>query len=109
LQDAGLSTSQLAGTFSQRVILLLGKEDNKTNDKYLRKTQKAMEQGEHRLARGQKFYESIQTFCAQAKVKNHWKILEVSGVSHSPQKMSNKAARLIDQFCKNVVKKKKTK
>ncbi len=96
LKNTSLAEQQLMVSFSKRLIVLLGEQDNEneTRGTFLRSTT-ADKQGLHRLARGTYFFETAK---AKAKALNtdfNWQLSLVPNVGHDQQNMGQAAARLL--------------
>lgn len=75
---------------NKKMVIFRGVED--TGTKYLRKTQKANEQGATRFARAKYMYD-------QGVIKNSrlkWQLIDVAGVGHSSSGMSKRAVEFLN-------------
>jgi len=86
----------LAQAFQKNLIILLGAKDNDPKLGIFRKTDLAMKQGGHRLARGSNFYQAAQQLQAKHQLKFRWKIDTVANVGHNYRKMSQNAVRWLE-------------
>ena len=85
----------LSWSFKQKLIILLGQDDDNENHRSLRTTQKAKAQGPHRLARGLYFYRTAKEMAQRLATPFFWKISVVPGVGHSGWRMADPAADLL--------------
>ncbi len=95
LGDSGLEKNTLKQILTKKLIILLGTKDTDENDKHLRQTPQANEQGTHRLARGQFFYETAKKIAMEENIDFQWQLIEIEGVDHSNLKMSKAAMNLM--------------
>ncbi len=95
LKNTEANSDQLKEAFGQRFGLLLGEADTDPNHESLRKTPEAMQQGPHRLARGQEYFRQSRELAKELRTKFQWQIATVPGAGHSNSKMSSAAARFI--------------
>lgn len=95
LKNSGVDLKSISVSFGKHLIILLGKNDTDENHKYLSKTDGAMEQGKHRLARGRSFYKMAKNSAKNQKVQLKWKLKEVPGIGHNNSKISIRAATLL--------------
>ena len=85
----------LSQSFKQKLIIMLGQDDDDENHRSLRTTQKAMAQGSHRLARGRYFYRTAKEMAQRLRAPFFWEISVVPGVGHSGRRMADPAADLL--------------
>ena len=85
----------LSQSFKQKLIIMLGQDDDDENHRSLRTTQKAMAQGPHRLARGRYFYRTAKEMAQRLRAPFFWEISVVPGVGHSGRRMADPAADLL--------------
>jgi hypothetical protein len=95
IDGAKVSKKQVKDALGKELILLLGTEDINPNHKYLRNTREARAQGDHRFARGQKYYAHAYGLAEKYKTPFNWKLIPVPGVAHSNAGMSKEAAKYI--------------
>ncbi|MBK19117.1 MAG: alpha/beta hydrolase [Rhodospirillaceae bacterium] len=95
LKGTDSATKKLRDAFGQKLTILLGTDDNDESHKTLRKTEGALQQGSHRLARGRNFYQRSMEIAAQKKLSFRWQIREVPGVAHSGRGMAEPAANIL--------------
>ncbi|EAZ91941.1 alpha/beta hydrolase [Crocosphaera chwakensis] len=95
LGNSGIEKNTLKQILTKKLIILLGTKDTNENDKHLRQTPQANEQGKHRLARGQFFYETAKKIAMKENINFQWQLIEVEGVNHSNLEMSKAAINLI--------------
>lgn len=93
LGNSGTKLKRVANSFTKRLIILVGEKD--TNKKNLRRTPEAMAQGENRLVRGLKFYETAVESAERQKTKLKWRLKTIPDVGHSNSQMTPHAARLL--------------
>lgn len=98
---AGLAGShadedQLGLALGRQVVVLLGTADNDPQDPYLSRSDAAMRQGPHRLARGKEFFGRLQQAAEERGVALDWRLELAEGVGHSNADMAALAARLIE-------------
>ena len=86
----------LTQAFQKNLIILLGAKDNNPKLGVFRKTDLAMKQGGHRLARGSNFYQAARQLQAKHQLKFRWKIDTVANVGHNYRKMSQSAVRWLE-------------
>ena len=84
---------QLRHGLETRLVVLLGSDDTDTNAESLRNTPEAEAQGDHRLERGQVFYEAGRRLAKRHGAAFAWHLLVVPGVAHEHSPMA-RAARL---------------
>jgi poly(3-hydroxybutyrate) depolymerase len=92
LRGAGVDRRQVARVFGRRLVVLLGDHDTDPNHHQLSRTPGALAQGEHRLARGQAFYERARQTAADMGAPFAWSLTIVPGVAHSNARMAPHAA-----------------
>lgn len=95
LKDSGIVSSSVSNSFGKHLIILLGDKDTDPNHKSLRRTNEAMQQGEHRFARGHHFYKTAVTAAEEQNVPLKWQLKVVPGVEHHDSDMSPAAAELL--------------
>jgi len=89
------SLSVLGKFLGKDVTILLGDKDVDTNHRSLRRTPQAMQQGAHRFARGNNFYEACRLKAQSLGVTFSWGLQEVPGAAHSNAAMAPNAAALL--------------
>lgn len=87
--------STLKAALQQRLIILLGEEDNDPNHRFLRRTPEAIAQGSHRLSRGEAFFNSGRKKASELGVEFAWKLVSVPDVGHENSKMAMAAAEFL--------------
>ncbi len=95
LAEAPVCNVRLARALKQRLIILLGEEDNDERHHSLRRSPEALEQGEHRLERGHFFVETGRLAAERLAVPFGWKIETVPKAKHCDSQMSTAAARCL--------------
>lgn len=95
LLGAGVSENSLRAALSRNVTVLLGDQDIDTEGDSLRRTPEAMEQGPHRFARGQYFFERAVVSSENLGAEFNWQLVVVPGSDHDNAKMAIGAASLI--------------
>lgn len=93
LQDMPINRGHIEKAFATNLIILLGTSDTNTKSKTLRKTKEAMQQGPHRLARGNYYYKLTQKIAEQNKMTFNWQRKYAPDVGHSNRKMAAYAAQ----------------
>ena len=83
---------------SNPLLLMLGDQDNNPNHRVLAKDQDAMEQGEHRFARGQFFFVAAKHAASDLSIDFNWEVRVVPGVAHSERRMAEASAPFIARF-----------
>ena len=91
----GVTNEVLEAVLRRPLVVLLGTKDVDPNDVNLNKSQGAMQQGEHRFARGNTFYESGQSQAKAKGIKIEWTLSTAPGIAHSDRGMSIFAADLL--------------
>jgi pimeloyl-ACP methyl ester carboxylesterase len=88
--------SQLPLSFSKKLIVLLGENDNEDEFRgWFRRDKFADLQGTHRLERGRYFYEQSELQANTLNTSFAWDIQLVPSVGHSPTRMSIAAADVL--------------
>lgn len=87
--------ADIPAAFRKQLILLLGELDNTANQGQLDQSAQAMQQGEHRLARGNNFYQSASALASKQGLALNWQLQTVPGVGHDFKAMSVAAAKLL--------------
>jgi hypothetical protein len=95
LGGSSVGPEQIARALSRRLVVLLGDADNDPDHPDLNRTLGALEQGPHRLARGQAFFDSAQRAAAQLQVPLAWTLATAPGAAHSNAAMAPFAARWV--------------
>jgi poly-gamma-glutamate capsule biosynthesis protein CapA/YwtB (metallophosphatase superfamily) len=91
LKNTQVSESELKKALDQKLLVLLGTEDNDPKHKHLRITPEAMTQGRHRFERGQTFYAAGNAKAAELNFPIGWKMHFAEGIGHSNKKMAKYA------------------
>ena len=92
LRNTSASEDQLKKVFQKKMIIQLGEADTDTNHKSLRKTKEALQQGEHRFARGQYFYQQAVQMANALNTDFNWEIRTVPMAGHFNKDMAIPAA-----------------
>ena len=82
-------------SFAQKLIIMLGQDDDDENHHGLRITMEARAQGAHRLARGRYFYNRAKEIAQKSNFKFSWQIKEIPDVGHSGRLMAEAASDLL--------------
>ena len=82
----------LAALLSRPMLVLLGEADNDPNHDQLPREPGAMQQGPHRFARGNLYFETGRRAAERLGVPFGWTLAIVPGVAHSGEQMSAAAA-----------------
>lgn len=96
---------RLKGVFNTPVVVLLGDRDTDTEHHQLRRTDGAMAQGPHRLARGKSFFEAARAKAAELDTPFAWTLEVVEGVAHSNRGMARAASRAMREHSRSVAEK----
>ena len=91
----GLGSTPVAESgafFGQRLIVMVGTDDNDPNAANLRHSAPAERQGRHRYARAHHFFDRSQAKADGAGVEFAWEIVDIVGVGHSGSQMLRHAA-----------------
>ena len=92
LEGTPITTTDVQQAFSNKLIVLLGTDDNDPNASNLRQTLEAKEQGPHRFARGNYFFQQSQSAALKLNTVFNWELKTVEGVGHSNTHMAPAAA-----------------
>jgi poly(3-hydroxybutyrate) depolymerase len=95
LKGAPVTREQVQNALAQKLCVLLGEDDVDQDDNYLPKDADSMEQGEHRVARGQKFFATARDVAEKEQAKFGWKLRTVPGVGHDNKGMAAAAAEVL--------------
>lgn len=95
LKGVPVTHEQVQAAMSQKLCVLLGEEDVDENDAYLPKDPESMEQGVHRMARGQKFFSTARDVAEKEQTKFRWQLRTVPGVGHDNRGMAAAAAEVL--------------
>lgn len=95
LGGSSVGPEQLTRALSRRLVVLLGDADNNPDDPQLKHTFGALEQGPHRLARGDAFFQRAKRMAAELGVPLAWTLETAPGVAHSNAAMAPFAARWV--------------
>ncbi len=85
----------LRAALSRPLIICLGEEDTDPNDSYLPRAPQAQAQGPHRLARGEKFFETASWEAERLGVDLKWRLVKVPGIGHDNAGMAPAAAKVL--------------
>ena len=88
LKGSVIDQERLASGLQLPVTILLGTEDSDPDHPNLRRTPEAMNQGPHRLARGQAFFDAAREAAVQLDVPFNWSLERVEGAGHDNQLMA---------------------
>jgi poly(3-hydroxybutyrate) depolymerase len=88
LRSSVVTPDKLQAALNLPVTILLGEEDTDPEHPNLRRTPEALAQGEHRLARGNSFFEAAQAFAERMNVPFNWQLVTVPGAGHDNRLMA---------------------
>ncbi|MEM8528158.1 MAG: heavy metal-binding domain-containing protein [Bacteroidota bacterium] len=96
IKNTILETQDLQAAFRKKMLLFIGELDNaeETGGTLLRSAS-ADQQGLHRLARGQYFYQQSQTTAKELEADFNWQIQIIPEVGHDHEKMGDAAAKYL--------------
>jgi hypothetical protein len=86
-----LPMADLTAAFSRKLIVHLGQNDDNPNSGLRRNTIVDVQQGIHRLERGQYYFNTSQTTAQSMAVSFNWEKHELPNVGHDAQLMANDA------------------
>jgi poly(3-hydroxybutyrate) depolymerase len=86
---------RLRAAFGQKLIVLLGENDTRTDGPDVPRSKEALAQGANRLERGQKFYGIAKAEAQKLGTELQWQLVTVPGIGHSSKGMSRAAARVL--------------
>jgi poly(3-hydroxybutyrate) depolymerase len=95
LKRSPMTEERLRVALSRPLTLLLGDQDTNPDAPDLNRSAGAMEQGRHRLERGQNFFVAASQVAGERDVPFHWKLQVVPGVGHSNAGMAAAAAGIL--------------
>ena len=95
LAESGISLDAVRKALSKDVVVLLGSDDNDPQHQSLRRTAGALDQGAHRLARGQRFFAVAAETARTNGWPFGWQLQVVDGVAHSNRGMTEAAIHLV--------------
>ncbi len=95
LERTYISSNSLQKSFEKKLIVLLGENDNDPSLGTFRETELAMQQGEHRLARGSYFFKTAFNLADKESWDFNWKIDTVQDVGHNYSEMSKQAVKYL--------------
>lgn len=95
LGNTPVNKEYLKAAFSKQLVVQLGENDNDPNHHQLPKGKVAMQQGAHRLERGQYFFKTAQEFAKKEGLPFNWSIRTVPGAGHENKKMAVDAAKFL--------------
>ena len=87
-------SSDRGEAYAKHLIILLGENDTDAEQGRLDQSARAMDQGEHRLARGMKFHAAAQADAEQRSLLFNWQVSTVPDVGHDFRRMSEAAGEL---------------
>ena len=93
MRGSVLDESGLRKMLGRPLVVLLGTADTDPNHVNLRRTEKAMAQGPHRLARGQFFFAAGQASAARLGMTLGWQLATAPQVAHNDKGMAVYAVR----------------
>lgn len=98
LRGVPMDTTALERAFRKDFVLLLGEMDDarETRGTFLH-SPSANQQGMHRLARGQYFFDAVRQAAQDRQIPLHWQMKVVSGVGHDHKGMAEVAQAHISQ------------
>ena len=96
IENTQVSTNSLQKSFEKKLIVLLGENDNDPSLGTFRETDLAMQQGEHRLARGSNFYKTAFNLAEKKSWDFNWKIDTVQDVGHNYREMSKQVVKYFE-------------
>lgn len=88
LRGSGIDPAALRTMLDRELVVLLGTADNDPNHKHLRRTEQAMVQGPHRLARGQFFFQAGRNRAQSLGCHFGWRLATAPSIGHSNQGMA---------------------
>lgn len=94
LKNMPIDRVQLEKAFATKLIVLLGTKDTDKTSKTLRKTKEAMQQGPHRLARGNYYFKLTQKIAEHYQMSFNWQRKYAPNVGHSNRQMAAYAAQI---------------
>ena len=97
IEQTGLNKENLQKAFARELIILLGDKDINTQDKNLRKTEEAMQQGQHRFARGKLFFAYSSKVAKKMQTEFNWQLAVVHDADHDNAKMIQAAIPFLIQ------------
>ncbi len=93
MEDTPIPQEQLASSFANQLVLLLGELDNENEDRgTLLRSETADQRGLHRYARGKYFFDQSQKYAEGLGYTFRWELKVVPNVGHDFRKMSQAAA-----------------
>lgn len=95
IKNIPISDIELTKAFAKPVTILLGEKDNNSNNKLLRHTSLADQQGINRFERGMHFFYQAKEKASEMGVPFKWELVTVPGVGHDDVGMAKAAAQLI--------------
>ena len=95
LQNTGIDDQSLARSYAQRLVIMLGTADDDPHHRILNRTDVAMAQGPHRLARGKNFYAVSRAKAEELGTEFNWEVETVYDVGHDARRMAPAGARLL--------------
>lgn len=95
LNGLDLVPDDLRSALASDVVVLLGEEDTDPRHESLNRSEEAMRQGEHRLARGKFFFEFGREMARRQNWAFNWTLRTVPGVAHDNGGMAQAAGELV--------------
>lgn len=96
LGELPVTQEALRAALAKDVVVLLGTRDTDPNHRSLNRSEGAMQQGPHRFARGQSFYNSARKLAQKNGWAFGWSLETVEGVAHSNAGMAATAAQFVE-------------
>lgn len=88
LDGVQVTDDDLRKLFSRPLVVLLGDADVNPGDEHLPREPQAMQQGPHRFARGQRYFETAKREAQRVGVPLAWRLAIAPGVGHSGRDMA---------------------
>lgn len=95
IAGSGIGHARLRDAFATKFIVLLGAADTNPYHHSLRRSDKAMAQGRHRVERGENFFRQAKAKAAELGGLFAWEIVYAKGVGHDGRRMADFAAELL--------------
>ena len=91
LKGSAVSQEMLQAALQLPVTLLLGKQENDPEPPGLKRTPEALAQGDHRLARGQFFFDTAREYAGRLNVPFNWQLVTAPDADHDNRFMAQTA------------------
>ncbi len=95
MKRSGCPVVTVKKAFSRPLTVMVGSEDTDPDDEHLAQSERAMKQGEHRLARAKYFIEAAAKQAKLYHLECAWSLEIVEGAGHVNAQMAPAAARLM--------------